>query len=96
MPPKFEIEGIFQITNIGLAIAARLIDKTCNFHLTDHSELGGIPIKNWYDIPRAKDEDGVLRLDLFIFCLKNPADKDKLKENEVVELTQKEEKPSRK
>lgn len=87
MPAKFEIEGIFKITNIGHIISARLIDKDSDFRLTDNSKLGGIEIKNWLEIPRAKDKEGKPRLDLFVFRLKNSEDKDELKEKDVVELT---------
>ena len=86
MAAKFEIEGIFNITSVGYIVAARLIDKDTEFRLTNNSMLGGVAIENWYDIPRKLDKEGKLRSDLFVFYLKDPEDKAKLKANDVVEL----------
>lgn len=90
MTAKFEIDGIFQITNRGNFISARLINTDLNFQVTDNSRLGEVEVTKWFDIPRAIDNNGRQRMDLFFFKIKNEEDKEKLKKGEIVELTHEE------
>ena len=48
--------------------------------------MGDIEVENWFDIPRANNEKGDIRTDLFAFALKNTNDKDKIILGEVVNL----------
>jgi hypothetical protein len=88
MAAKFVIEGIFKITNRGYFISAKLIDNNLNFKVTKNSQIGEVEITDWFDIPRALDENGKQRLDFFIIQMKNTDDKEKLKEGQIVELVE--------
>ena len=66
-----------------------MIDPTENFKLSDTSLLAGVEIEKWLDVPIAKDENGNQRKDNVTFVLKNALDQIKLKEGDLVELTDK-------
>lgn len=84
---QFEIETIFELkAHNNIYVLSRLITKNINGQLTDNSKLGGVAIEKWFDIPRAHDKEGNLRLDLYAFALKNSIDKDKLKVGQIVDL----------
>jgi hypothetical protein len=84
---QFEIEHIFKLhARNKVCVFARLLDSSLDWKLTNESKLGQVQIENWFDIPRAHDKDGNIRLDLFAFQLKNNDDKNKLNINQVVEL----------
>lgn len=83
---NFEIEGIFRVTNRGYFIAAKCLEEKKEFWVTENSRLGNIKIDKWFDIPRAIDNEGKQRMDLYFFHIKNEDDKDKLKQGEIVQL----------
>lgn len=84
---RFEIEGIFKIKSRNkVYILAKLLDLDQKCTLTDKSRLGNVEIEKWFDIPRAHDNDGNLRSDLFAFAMKRSEDESKLQINQVVEL----------
>jgi hypothetical protein len=84
---SFEIEAFFELSSKKqVYVLARILDKDFNFKLTDDSRLGNVPIEKWFDIPRAQDANGNVRIDLFAFLLKNVDDKELLKIGDVTEL----------
>lgn len=87
MSVQLEIESVFKITNRGYFVLARQLTPGQNFVVTDKSFLGGVELTKYLDIPRATNDKGEQRLDLFAFHLKNDEDNNKLKPNTVVELT---------
>jgi len=86
MPVQFEIESIFKITNRGYFVLARHLNQGQDFVVTDKSFLGGVELAKYLDIPRATNDKGEQRYDLFAFHLKNDEDNSKLKPKTVVDL----------
>ena len=86
MAVQLEIESVFKITNRGYFVLARQLTPGQNFVVTDKSFLGGVELTKYLDIPRATDDKGEQRYDLFAFHLRNDEDNDKLKPKTVVEL----------
>ena len=82
---KFRIEQILNIEGKVYLIAESL-DPNVNFKLSDSCFLGSLPIENWFDIPKAANESGSQRNDLFSFVLKKEVDKAKVKEKEIMDL----------
>jgi hypothetical protein len=87
MAVQFEIESVIKITNRGYFVFARQLTPGQNFAVTDKSFLGGVELTKYLDIPRATNDKGEQRYDLFAFHLKNDEDNSKLKPKTVVELT---------
>lgn len=86
MYPKFEIESMFNILGRDqVCVTAKRLDDLY-FKMSDNSTLNDIPIENFTDIPRAHDNDGNIRYDLFVFMLKDKDDKEKLVKGQIVEL----------
>lgn len=86
MAVQLEIESVFNITNRGYFVLAKQLTPGQNFVVTNKSFLGGIELTKYLDIPRATDDKGEQRYDLFAFHLKNDEDNNKLKPQTVVEL----------
>jgi len=86
MAVQFEIESVIKITNRGYFVFATQLTPGQNFVVTDKSFLGGVELTKYLDIPRATDDKGEQRYDLFVFHLKNEEDNNKLKPKTVVEL----------
>ncbi len=86
MPVQFEIQSIFKITNRGYYVLARHLNPGQNFVVTEKSFLGAAELAKYLDIPKATNDKGEQRYDLFAFHLKNDEDNTKLKPNTVVEL----------
>lgn len=86
MAVLFEIENVFKITNRGYYVFARQLATGQNFVVTDKSVLGSVEIGKYLDMPRALDDKGEVRNDLFAFQIKNDQDSSKLKPKNVVEL----------
>ena len=82
---KFKIENTLLIKDKAYVLA-KLLDTDRDFFLTDASYLNEVAIENWMDIPRAHDMNGNIRLDLFVFALKNLAEKDEFKIGQIVTL----------
>ena len=87
MAVQFEIESVVNITNLGFYVFARHLTPGHNFFVTEKSFLGGVELAKYLDIPRATNDKGEQRYDLFAFHLKNDEDNSKLKPKAVVELT---------
>ncbi len=88
MDVKFEIESIFKLrARNKVVVFARLLDSNLDWKLSEKSKLEQVEIENWFDIPRALDKDGNIRLDLFAFALKNNMDEYKLQIGQIAELT---------
>lgn len=87
MPVQFEIESVIKITKRGYFIFARQLTPGQNFVVTDKSFLGGVELKKYLEIPRAINDKGEQRYDLFAFHLKNDEDNIKLNTKTVVVLT---------
>lgn len=83
---KFQIEQIFSIKD-KTYLLTKSQDTNVNFKLSDNSFLGDIEIENWFDIPRAIDDNGNQRIDTFAFVLKYEADKERIKEGEILGLS---------
>ena len=56
-----------------------VIPEGTNFAMTDDSTLGGNPVWKWISQPRALDENGKPRLDIFNIILKSRSGRDHLK-----------------
>ncbi len=84
--PKFEIEGVFQITGRGMFVFARSLNKK-DFFVSEGFLLGGEPIRGG-DIPRIVNDEGGCRTDIWGFWLTNPDSASRFTVGEVVELTQ--------
>jgi hypothetical protein len=52
-----------------------VVPEGTNFALTDDSTLGGKPIHKWLSQPRALDENGNPRFDIFNIILKSRSDR---------------------
>ena len=87
MAIQFEIESIFKPQSSDkFYVFARQINTNRDWQLTNESKFGEIEIEKWFDIPRAHDKNGNIRLDLFVFTLKNKDDATTLSINQIVEL----------
>ena len=85
MIAKFQIEYLLSIKD-KVYVFAKYITEDVNFYLSDSSYSGECPIEKWMEIPRAHDDDGNLRNDLFAFVLKDGNDRNKIIKGEIVEL----------
>jgi hypothetical protein len=83
---EFVIEGTFEGDGRGY-IVARLIDTDTRFDVPEGTALGGCPVEPWLEMPRALDDAGDQRKDLFGFCLRDLADRSRLKTGDRVRLT---------
>jgi hypothetical protein len=81
---KFEIEDVSRLGGLGYLVLAKRLDET-EFWLNNSTRLNGVPIRHG-DIPRALDEHGDQRLDLWGFILLDEADRKKFKVGEIVDL----------
>ena len=86
MAVQFEIESVIKVTNRGYYVLAKRLSAEQNFVVTDKSFLGGVELTKYLNIPRATNEKGEQRHDLFAFHIKNEEDNSKLKPKAVVEL----------
>jgi hypothetical protein len=86
MNHQFKIESIFKLKASNKTCVFAQVIGSNDFKLTEKSTLGNIQIENWLDIPKANDEDGNPRTDLFAFLLKENNDKNKLRPGDIVEL----------
>ena len=86
MAVKFKIESYFKITKRGCFVAAKCMSDEKNFWIPKNSRLGEMALTTIADIPRALDENGNIRTDLWVFQLKNETDFKKHNEGELVDL----------
>lgn len=82
----FEVESVFQLEGRAQAyvLARQLIPSS--WQLPSSSVLAGVHIREWTDVPRSQDENGVQREDLFGFCLCSASDISKFFVGQTVEL----------
>ena len=83
----FVIEGTFEGGDGRGYVVARVLGSAA-FDVGPDAVLGGCPVEQWLEIPRALDEAGRQRADLFGFCLKDTADRVRLKAGDRVVLEQ--------
>ena len=83
---EFLIEETFEGGGRGYVVA-RVLDPAAQFVVSPDATLGGCPIEQWLDMPRALDAGGRQQRDLFGFCLKENADLARLKTGDLVVLT---------
>ena len=85
---EFEIMKVFDHHNRGQFIFARQLNPGKDFEVKEGSILGGVPIYHYLEMPRMLDENGLPRLDVFVFrplsLKKLPVDY--FKEGQVIEL----------
>ena len=86
MPVQFEIESVIKITNRGYFVFARHLTPGQTFVVTNKSFFGGVELTKYLDIPRAINDKGEQRFDLFTFHLKNEEDNSKLRPKTIVDL----------
>lgn len=88
MALKLEIEFILDLDRKGYksVVFARLIGKENNFHLTENSRLNEVPIEKSTSIPRATDDNGNQRFDLFAFKSKEGYNFNSFNEGQTIEL----------
>lgn len=63
------------------------LDSSVTFKLSDNSFLGDFEIEKWFDIPKATDENGNYRTDNFAFVLKKATDREKIKQDDTLKLS---------
>jgi hypothetical protein len=85
MIAKFQVEYIGVIKSQVYVLCKYLTEGT-NCHLSDNSYLGDYPIEKWMTMPRALNENGTQRMDIFSFVLKSAHDKEKIKVNDIYEI----------
>lgn len=81
---KFEVEDVSPITGQGYLVLARRLDDT-DFWINESTQLDGAAIRHG-DTPRALDEEGNQRMDLWGFLLANDEDSQRFNPGKVVEL----------
>lgn len=87
MAVKFEIELVVSDKRKDNYVIARLLDPGQNFNVQENSFLNQVPIKSGVISPRAMDETGAPKFDLFIFYTVNPEDIQAFEKLMIVELT---------
>lgn len=86
MPVQFKIESIFDVAGKGCFVLAKHLSTGQHFAVTEKSFLGGVEIKKFLEQPRAFDENGRHREELFAFHLKNDLDASQLSVDTIVDL----------
>lgn len=87
MSVKFKIELISKLEKKKYFVFAQCLETEKNFWVTENSKLNDVEISNYISKPRAIDENGNPRHDLYIFKIKYHKDFDQLKEGDIIELT---------
>ncbi len=82
---KFEIEYIYKGKHPH--IIARILTPEQNFYIGKKAYLNQIEIEPYLTMPRALNEKGEPRLDLFVFVLISPSDIEYFQDKMIVELT---------
>ena len=82
---EFVIEGTFEGGDGRAYVVARVVGRA-DFEVVSESVLGGCPVEQWLEVPRALDENGRQRTDLVSFCLKDVTDRQRLNAGDRVVL----------
>lgn len=88
MSIKFEIEHIVSSKKHGHYVIARILNPGQKFFVPEKSFLNRVEIKSGIYSPRALDETGAPRFDLFIFHPKIKTDIQQFEVHMIVELIQ--------
>jgi hypothetical protein len=83
---EFKIEQVLDLKELGQFIFAKQVEPEVNFSVKAGTYLGDIELEEYLDMPRALDEKGQQRNDLFIFKPKQQVDKAKLNKGMIVKL----------
>lgn len=83
---KFEVIHVAKENRKNAYLIARILDSSTVFSLSDRSTLAGIAIKPCITQPRALDNEGKPRFDLFVFYLIQFSDLTEFTEGQEVEL----------
>ncbi len=82
---EFEIDHVFKkVTRHGPHLIARILNKG-DFQLTESSMFGGCELKS-ISMPRAIDEEGKPRFDIFAINLKDKSKRENFKKGQIVQL----------
>ena len=81
----FEVESTFEA--LGKAyVVARLLEPDRDFRVDEGCRLGGMPLEPWVEQPRGVDAGVRERADVYSFCLREPADRARLRVGDEVAL----------
>jgi hypothetical protein len=83
--PSFEVESLVKVTDGMAVVLARRLDSM-DFTLRPGSLLNGVSVSGG-EIPRAINDAGQIRFDLWGFFLENPHDLSKFSVGQIVTLT---------
>ncbi|MCB1045548.1 MAG: hypothetical protein KDC35_21590 [Acidobacteria bacterium] len=81
---QFQVEYVMRVQNVGVFVFAHRCDNE-EFWINESAKLNGCSITHG-DIPRAFDERGNPRLDIWAFLLKNEGDVRNFSVGDVVYL----------
>ncbi|MFK7775033.1 MAG: hypothetical protein AB8F94_23030 [Saprospiraceae bacterium] len=87
MSVKFKIEFISKMGKKKFFVFVKCLEVEKDFWVTDNSKLNDVEISNYISKPRALDEKGKPRHDLYIFKIRYHKYFEKLTEGEIVELS---------
>jgi len=82
---EFVVDGTFESCGRGYVVA-HLIDPVVEI-AKPATALGGCPVEEWLDMPRVLGADRCERTDFFGFCLRDLADRKRLRPGDRVILT---------
>jgi len=82
----FKIEKILSINN-KIYLQTKSLEADVKFKLSDNSLLGGIEIENWYQTSGNIGDNTNAKNVSFTFALKNDTDKDRIKQNDILKLS---------
>jgi hypothetical protein len=84
---EFEIVQVLSVKDDYQYIFARQIELGHDFTVKAGTYLGNVELDEYIDMPRALDENGQQRHDLFIFKPKHHIDKSQLSNGMIVRLS---------
>jgi hypothetical protein len=76
--PEFVIEGVFEGGDGRCYVLTRAVDPALEFMIPSDARLGGCPIEQWLEVPRALDANGQQRRDVYGFRLRQASDRSRL------------------
>jgi hypothetical protein len=83
---EFEIVQIVDVREKEQYIYAKQIGQGNDFIIKSGAYLGDIELEEYLDVPRALDDQGQQRQNLFVFKTKQQIDKAKLRKGMIVKL----------
>ena len=87
MEQEFEILDIIDCRKHGQYIMVRQIVPTQDFEISSGAHLGTVPLNQFLDMPRALDDNGYQRSDLFIFQTLGQLSPESLEKGRVYKLS---------